>query len=78
MYLQSKAEYGLTNGDFIKICLSDRRNSFYYGTTLGKQFLALQNTSAFFDKKNWPAYKKCFSRRAGVIVERDLKQMEVV
>lgn len=78
MYCQSKARYRPANRDFIEICLCGRWNSFYYGTTLGRQFLALQNTSTSFGKKDWPLYKKCFFKRDGVMVGKNLKELGVV
>lgn len=78
MYLQSKAIYKLANGDFIEIFLCGGRGSFYCNATLGRQFLALQNTFASSGKKSWPTHEEWFFKRTEFIVERDLEEPEVV
>ena len=52
MYPQSKAEYGLVNGDFVEIRLCGRRNSVYYGIILDRQFSALREIYTFAGKKS--------------------------
>lgn len=75
IYPQSKAEYRLVNSDFIKICLYSRWKSFYCSIRLGRQFLALQTISISSSKKSWSFYKKCFSKKTEVIVEKDLEKL---
>ena len=78
MYSQSKAEYKLANRNFVEIRLYGRRNSIYYGFTLGRQFLALQEAYTSTGKKSWAPNKKYFSKRVGSPISRDLKEPRVV
>ena len=55
-----------------------KRNSVYCGPTLGRQFLALQETYASDGQKSWALNKKYFSGRVGDLVGKDLEKPGVV
>ena len=78
VYPQSKAKYGLANRDFVEIHLCGRRNNFYCGPILSRQFSTLRETYAFAGKKSWASNKKYFSERVGGLLGRDLEELGVV